>query len=107
MNETPMLFPMAPAEFWKQIKTIVAEVMTEKLRHQNAVSPPDLMPQKMLLKVAEVCTIFQVSKPTLYDWIRQKKLRSFKIRSRRFFTREDIENLIRNKGIALNDSHIH
>ena len=36
MNETPMLFPMAPAEFWKQIRTTIEEVVNEKLNHQTA-----------------------------------------------------------------------
>ena len=31
MNETPMLFPIPPSEFWKQIRIIIEEVVTEKL----------------------------------------------------------------------------
>ncbi len=27
MQETPMLFPMAPAEFWKQIRSTIEEVV--------------------------------------------------------------------------------
>lgn len=80
MNEAPMLFPMAPAEFWKQIRTTIEEVVNEKL-NQQAVS-------------TEVYAIFRVSKPTLYDWLKQKKLKSFKIKSRRYFTRIDIEAII-------------
>ena len=34
MNETPMLFPITPSEFWKQIRTTIEEVVTEKLSQQ-------------------------------------------------------------------------
>jgi predicted DNA-binding transcriptional regulator AlpA len=95
LNETPMLFPMAPAEFWKQIKTTIEEVV--KANNQTATQTPrDHLPEKALLKLSDVCTIFQVSKPTLYEWLRQNKLKSFKIKSRRYFLRADIEAMIRN-----------
>ena len=35
MNETPMLFPITPGEFWKQIRTTIEEVVTEKLNQQT------------------------------------------------------------------------
>ncbi len=94
MNETPMLFPMAPAEFWKQIRTTIEEVVNEKLNQQTAFPPVSHLPEKALLKPAEVCAIFQVSKPTLYEWLKQKKLKSFKIKSRRYFSRIDIEAIV-------------
>jgi hypothetical protein len=85
MQETPMLFPMAPDEFWKQIKATIEEVVKAK-NSQTAVQPlADHLPEKALLKLSDVCAVFQVSKPTLYDWLRQNKLKSFKIRSRRYF----------------------
>ena len=95
MQETPMLFPMAPAEFWKQIRATVEEVITAKM-NQSIIQPPtDHLPDKALLKASDICAIFQVSKPTLYDWLRQNKLKSFKIKSRRYFLRADIEAMIR------------
>jgi len=95
MQETPMLFPVSPTEFWKQIKTMMEEVVDAKL--SSAVSTEKRagdLPEKTLLKLAEVCTLFRVSKPTLYEWMKQEKLKSFKIRSRRYFLRVDIETLI-------------
>jgi predicted DNA-binding transcriptional regulator AlpA len=94
MNETPMLFPMTPGEFWKQIRTTIEEVVNEKLNKQAASPPVSHLPEKALLKAAEVCAIFRVSKPTLYDWLKQNKLKSFKIKSRRYFSRIDIEAII-------------
>lgn len=94
MNETPMLFPIAPGEFWKQIRLTVEEVVNEKLNSPTSFISSSRLQEKPLLKVVEVCEIFQVSKPTLYEWMRLKKINSFKIRSRRYFNRCDIEDLL-------------
>ncbi len=94
MQETPMLFPITPTEFWKQIRTTIDEVITERLSKQIINQSHTNLPEKTLLKATDVCAIFQVSKPTLYEWLKQKKLKSFKIKSRRFFLRTDIEALI-------------
>ena len=96
MNETPMLFPITPSEFWKQIKMIIEDVIAEKLSQQKIPPTNCHLPEKALLKAAGVCEIFQVSKPTLYKWLEQKKLKSFKVRSRRYFNRADIDALINN-----------
>ncbi|SRR6266542_3278909 len=100
MQETPMLFPMAPAEFWKQIKATVEEVVNAKMNQTSIQPPTDHLPEKALLKLSDVCAVFQVSKPTLYDWLRQNKLKSFKIKSRRYFLRADIEAMIRNHEVV-------
>ena len=90
-----MLFPMSSTEFWKQIKTIMEEVVEQKLNASiQKELPPSHLPEKALLKATEVCQIFQVSKPTLYEWMKQDKLKSFKIKSRRYFSRADIEAMI-------------
>ena len=96
-----MLFPIAPAEFWKQIRSTIEEVVKAN-NNQTAVQPPtDHLPEKALLKASDVCAVFQVSKPTLYQWLRQDKLKSFKIKSRRYFLRTDIEAMIRNQENVL------
>ena len=100
LNETPMLFPMAPAEFWKQIRSTIEEVVNEKIKQPFQQPPTDHLPEKALLKLSDVCAVFQVSKPTLYDWLRQNKIKSFKIKSRRYFLRADIEAMIRNHETA-------
>ena len=96
MNETPMLFPIAPSEFWKQIKIIIEDAIAEKLKQQKFSPSNAHLPEKALLKASDVCEIFQVSKPTLYEWLKQKKLKSFKVKSRRYFNRSDIDALINN-----------
>ena len=101
MQETPMLFPMSSTEFWKQIKTIMEEVVEQKLNaSMRKEAPPSHLPEKALLKATEVCQIFQVSKPTLYEWMKQDKLKSFKIKSRRYFSRAEIEAVIKQTNIT-------
>ena len=72
MNETPMLFPTTPSEFWKQIKIIIEDVIAEKLNQQKISPPTSHLPEKALLKASDVCAIFQVSKPTLYKNIKNE-----------------------------------
>lgn len=91
-----MLFPIAPGEFWKQIRSTIEEVVKANINQTNYQPTPDHLPEKALLKASDVCAVFQVSKPTLYEWLRQNKLKSFKIKSRRYFLRTDIEAMIRN-----------
>ncbi|MES2328226.1 MAG: helix-turn-helix domain-containing protein [Bacteroidota bacterium] len=93
MEEGLMLFPMAPAEFIKLMRAMVEEVIDEKMNPGPTI--PAGIADKTLLKPIEVCALFRVSKPTLYEWIKQGRLKSFKIRSRRYFARTDIEAIIR------------
>jgi excisionase family DNA binding protein len=92
-----MMFPYSQEEFWEKM----TKVVEAKLTATGVPITPTLLPEKPLLKASEVCTIFQVSKPTLYEWLRQNKIASFKIRSRRYFSREDIEVIIRQNSQAV------
>ena len=107
MQETPMLFPIAPTEFWKQIRTAIDEVVTEKLSQQITLQTNPHLPEKALLKATDVCKIFQVSRPTLYEWLKQKKLKSFKIKSRRYFYRTDIEAVINGQDTTITQKIKH
>ena len=108
MQETPMLFPMAPAEFWKQIRSTIEEVVSEKINQSTLQPPADHLPEKALLKASDVCAIFQVSKPTIYDWLRQNKIKSFKVKSRRYFLRANIEAMIKQcESITLNTRSVN
>ncbi|MEJ7823212.1 MAG: helix-turn-helix domain-containing protein [Chitinophagaceae bacterium] len=107
MQETPMLFPIAPTEFWKQIRTTIDEVVAERLSQKTSLQTNPHLPEKALLKATDVCKIFQVSRPTLYEWIKQKKLKSFKIKSRRYFSRTDIETVINGHDSAITQKKIN
>jgi excisionase family DNA binding protein len=96
MQPTPMLFPYEPEKFWQSIRQIIREEVTQ-LEKQKPESPSYQtagMTYKPLYKIAEVCALFNVTKPTIYEWIRHGKLKPFKIRSRVFFLWQDIQQLI-------------
>ncbi len=93
---TPMLFPYDPEKFWQSIRSIIREEVTSAEK-QRPVSPANETPgmtYKPLYKIAEVCSIFHVTKPTIYDWVKHGKLKPFKIRSRVYFLSQDIQQLM-------------
>jgi excisionase family DNA binding protein len=90
MENVQLLIPVDPKEFWHRLKMIVEEVILENRNSQTNSNNY----QKPLLKVSEICEIFHVSKPTLYEWLRKKKIQSVKIQSRRYFRWKDVEELI-------------
>ena len=94
MSDVQMLFPMEPKEFWQKLKAVVEQVMIEHGNQAPTLEELIHTRQPVLLKVNEVCGIFKISKPTLYDWMELGILPSIKIESRRFFRKEDIEKLI-------------
>lgn len=93
---TPMLFPYDPEKFWQSIRLIVREEITavEKQRLVVPICETPGMTSKPLYKIDEVCTIFHVTKPTIYDWVKHGKLKPFKIRSRVYFLSQDIDRLM-------------
>ena len=98
---TPMLFPYEPEQFWQSIRSIIREEVSHAANH--SVTAPSYetpgLTYKPLYKIAEVCTIFHVTKPTIYDWIKHGKLKPFKIRSRVYFLWQDIQQLLQPQPI--------
>ncbi|MDN3656057.1 helix-turn-helix domain-containing protein, partial [Ferruginibacter paludis] len=89
-------FPYAPEQFWQLIRQIIREEFTNNEKSRPVVTSyetPGLI-YKPLYKMAEVCTMFHVTKPTVYDWIKHGKLKPFKIRSRVYFLWQDIQDLL-------------
>ena len=99
MADAHILFPMEPKEFWQKLRLIIEEVVIEHSNTIPLLHALDKNAQRPLLKASEVCSIFKISKPTLYDWMSQGKLPSVKIESRRYFKQEDIEALIESSKI--------
>jgi excisionase family DNA binding protein len=93
---TPMLFPYEPEQFLQSIRQIIREEVTgiEKQKPVSAAYETPGMTYKPLYKIAEVCTLFQITKPTIYDWVRHGKLKPYKIRSRVYFLWQDIQQLL-------------
>ncbi len=96
MENVQMLVPMEPKEFWRQLKTIIEEVVMESKKEAPII---DKHTERPLLKATEVCEIFHISKPTIYDWLKQGKIKSIKIQSRRYFHWKDVEELIQQSKV--------
>ena len=94
MENVQMLLPIEPQAFWQQMKEIVEQVINE-----SKLQTASKHTERPLLKVKEVCEIFHVSKPTLYDWLKQGKIKSVKIQSRRYFMWRDVEELIQENRV--------
>lgn len=93
----PMLFPYEPKAFWEQLQQIIRDEVSRLDRAGTPASVSMEIPgltYKPLFKMAEVCVIFGVSKPTIYDWIRGGKLKPLNIRSRVYFLWQDIQQLL-------------
>ena len=94
---TPILIPYEPAEFWEHIRQIVQDEVAKiemKVPASPVVYETPGMTYKPLYKINELCSLFQVSKPTIYDWVKHGKLKPFKIRSRVFFLWQDVQQLL-------------
>lgn len=96
-----MLFPVEPKEFWQKMRKMMEEVVEQKSA-SNMNMPAENPGKKTLLKATEICELFQVSKPTVYEWMKQGKLQSVKIRSRRYFLSQDVERLIQSSHSLFN-----
>lgn len=94
---TPILIPYDLEEFWISLRRIIRE---EIANAQATFKPaPTLevpgMTYKPLFKMSEICAIFEISKPTAYEWIKDGKLKPYKIRSRVYFLWQDIQHLVK------------
>ncbi|WP_276481032.1 helix-turn-helix domain-containing protein [Paraflavitalea pollutisoli] len=100
--KSPILIPYETDEFWATIRHVIKEEFEKVVSAATSAKPPTNqhlhetpgLTQKPLYKMAEVCKLFQVTKPTVYDWCKLGKLKPLKIRSRVFFLWQDIEALL-------------
>lgn len=99
MKETSMLFPYNPEEFWERMQNLIHDEMVRLIKartklNDNEFKTPGLT-YKPLYKTAELCNLFQVSRPTIYSWIGVGKLKPYKIRSRVYFLWDDVQSLFK------------
>ncbi|HXB45144.1 MAG TPA: helix-turn-helix domain-containing protein [Puia sp.] len=95
---SPVLFPVEPEQFLDMIRVIIKEELEkfglkqlpEKFKVQG-------MTYKPLYKMDEICEMFDITPPTIYDWIKHGKLKPKKIRSRVFFLWNDVIELLQEK----------
>lgn len=94
---TPILFPYQPEQYWQSLRQIIREEMTKAEKEKPSISAFETpgMTYKPLYKIAEVCELFHITKPTIYEWVKHGKLKPLKIRSRVFFLWQDIQQLLK------------
>ncbi len=97
-QNTPILFPYEPEVFWAEMRELIREEVQKN--NTSTLPPEDIrntpgMVEKPLYKIIEVCTLFKITKPTVYDWIKHGKLKRVKIRSRVYFLGNDIRELMK------------
>ena len=93
--ETPILFPISADEYWQKLSEVIDRLLTEKLSHGSYPATPKGMTSRPLLTIKEVCDLFQITKPTVYEWTRHGKLKPYKVRARVYFLMSDIEALLK------------
>ena len=76
-NQT-ILFPYSPAEYWNKIRFIIREEMGKKEKTSPTPLMADVpgMTYKPLYKVSEVCSLFSVSRQTVYQLDRSGALKT-------------------------------
>lgn len=68
---------------------MIEEVVKESVEKQPQL--PSEFADKTLLIPEEVCKILRISRPTLYQLMKNGKLKGFTIGNRRYFARTDVE----------------
>jgi len=94
-----MLFPVQPEQFLELVRVVVKEELEKfSSRQVPANLKVEGLTYKPLYKMDEVCEIFDITPPTIYDWIKHGKLKPKKIRSRVFFLWNDLQELLHERS---------
>jgi len=87
-------FPFGSDQFWQQVRVIIREeLFAGKNGPSKIVNEAGSLLHKPVYKITEVCDLFQITRQTVYDWIKIGKLKRYKIRSRVFFLRDEVWKL--------------
>lgn len=93
MEQQIVLIAMDREQLSAFFREVVREVIKEELQSASCIPPAYHAPESFL-SVSEICTLFKISKPTLYQWIRSGNLKSVKISSRRFFLYSEVRKMV-------------
>lgn len=95
-SAVPILFPFEPNDFWEKMRLIIREEVAKesKVENKHSVFHTPGLTYKPLYKIGEVCSLFQITRPTVYEWIKEGNLKPYKIKSRVYFLYQDIQKLL-------------
>ena len=95
----PLSFPFGSDQFWQQVRVIIREeLFAGKNSPTKIVDEAGSLLHKPVYKMAEVCGLFQITRQTVYDWIKIGRLKRYKIRSRVFFLRNEVWQLFQRES---------
>lgn len=75
--------------FWEKMRKIIREEVSFAVRTHSMTKQVE-----QSFTISEFCKHFQISKPTLYEWIKAGKIKPSKIGRRVYFKRKDVEALL-------------
>lgn len=95
-QQSPVVIVLEQDQLLEKIREVVrAELSAIPRRmYEKAVYEVPGMVQKPLYKAHEVTEMFQISRQTLHQWVKEGILKPYKIKSRLFFLAADLEKLI-------------
>jgi|GEM_PF-6790881 len=92
-NNAPFLLIQKPQELIKLFEGLIDQKIKEVLSLNTSLQQFYPNEDSPFLSAKDVQKIFNVSRQTINDWRKSELLQSFKIKSRRFFFKEQVEQL--------------
>lgn len=75
-------------EFFNKIRKVIKEELSENKKEKSSEK------KSPFIKIDEVCKILQVSKPTVYQWVKKELVKIYKVSSRTYFNKDEILNFL-------------
>ena len=101
-SDTPILVPIETDEFWQQVRLIVREelqsIITSGKLYEKRVEKKETngFQCKPLYDMKELRQLFRnVSRTTIYEWMKCGKLKPKKMKGKLYFLWSDIEGLLK------------
>ncbi len=88
---TPFYAVNDPDDLLKEFRKIIKEELSET-RKEDTTSE-----ETPYIKIDAVCKILQISKPTVYQWIRDGIIKIYKVSSRTYFNKEEILDFLKSQ----------
>ena len=92
-NDLP-LYSLNLGQFKELLKDLLTDIQVENVTANKAGKYTN-----QLLKIDDLCALFNVSKVTIFAWIKKGKLKATHIGTRLYFKRKDIDELLNNSKV--------
>lgn len=94
-STAPFLLIQKPQDLIRLFENLIDQKIREVAAVKSPPAPPPIFPDSTspFLSSKQIEEIFKVSRQTVNDWRKTGLLKSFKIKSRRFFFKEQVEQL--------------